>query len=69
MLCAFHLPPQGPTEDQLATDIPLVDLLPVAKPIEEQPAPASSAPVSVSPAPPTTARVPSAPVPSIPSKA
>ena len=68
MARAFHLLPQGLVEDQPTTHIPLIDLPPVAEPIEEPPSQASSTPVVVPPAPPTTAPVPPAPVPSIPSE-
>ena len=61
---AFHLPPPGPDEDELAANSPLGDMSPIAEHTEE---PSASAP-SVPPSPPTTAPGPPAPMSSIPSK-
>ena len=68
---AFHLPPLESYEDEPADNSPQGDLSPIAKHIEESPAPASSVPPLAPSAPPTTAPVapasiPQAPMPSTP---
>ena len=68
---AFHLPPPGSDEDELADDSPRGDLSPIAEHTGEPSAPVSPVSPPVSLAPPTTvpvapASVPQTPMPSAP---